>query len=215
MHVREPSSAKKPVIGLIGGVGSGKSLAAAEFGKYGARVISGDELGHEALRQSKIKEQVVRHWGPEILNAKGDVDRRKLGAIVFADAKERQALEALLFPWIERRIGEEIARAADDAAVKFVVLDAAVMLEACWDRMCDRIIYVDAPREQRLKRLAGQRGWTTQQVHDREKAQWPMDEKRKRADATLDNSGTPDALARQIQKLVEQWGILENPKGDV
>ncbi len=205
----------KLVIGLIGGVGSGKSVAAEELAKYGARVLSGDEFGHEALRRSEIKEQVIRRWGQEILNAKGDVDRRKLGAIVFKEAEERRALEALVFPWIERRIAEEIGRAANDPGVRFVVLDAAIMLEAGWDRVCDRIVYMDAPREQRLERLGRERGWTAQQVQDRENAQWPLSEKLKQADATLDNSGSPDALARQILKLVEQWGILENPKGDV
>lgn len=206
---------RKPVIGLIGGVGSGKSLAAAEFAKYGAKVISGDAFGHEALRRPDIKQQVVHRWGRDILNAKGDVDRRKLGTIVFADPKERQALEALVFPWIERRIDEEITRASKDAGVKSVVLDAAIMLEAGWDRRCNRIVFVDAPREQRLRRLAVERGWNDQHVEDREKAQWPLDEKRKRADGILDNSGSPDALARQIQKLIDQWGILENPEGDV
>src|SRR5438876_742362 len=111
-------------------MGSGKSRVAAEFAKYGARVISGDKFGHEALRQPEIKEQVVRRWGPEILDEKGEVDRRKLGTIVFADTQERKVLEGLVFPWIEQRIGEEITRAQGDPSVKLVVLDAAIMLEA-------------------------------------------------------------------------------------
>lgn len=213
--MRIGNQVRKPVIGLIGGVGSGKSLVAAVLAKYGGRVISGDEFGHEALRRPEVKEQVIHRWGQEILNAKGEVDRRKLGGIVFADSKERQALEALVFPWIERRIDEEIARANNDDGVKFVVLDAAIMLEADWARRCDRIIFVDAPREQRLCRLIAERGWTDPQLEGREKAQWPLDEKLKWADATLDNSGSPDVLARPIQKLIEQWGILENPEGDV
>jgi len=205
----------KLVIGLIGGVGSGKSLAAEEFTKHGARVLSGDEFGHEALRRPDIKEQVIRRWGQEILNANGEVDRRKLGTIVFGDAKERQALEALVFPWIEKRIDEELTRAANDPTVKFVVLDAAIMLEAGWDRRCDRIVFVDAPRDIRYERLASKRGWTAQQLESREKAQWPLNEKLKRADAILDNSGSPDALARQILRFLEQWGILGNPEGEV
>jgi len=196
-------------------VGSGKSLAADEFAKLGARVLSGDEFGHEALRRPEIKEQVVHRWGPEILNANGEVDRRKLGTIVFTDAKERLALEALVFPWIEKRIDEQLARAVDEPRVKFVVLDAAIMLEAGWDRRCDRIVFVDAPREVRFDRLASTRGWTAHQLEDREKAQWPLNEKLMRADAILDNSGSPDALARPILKLVEQWGILGKPEGDV
>jgi len=196
-------------------VGSGKSLAAAEFAKYGGRIVSGDAFGHEALRRPDIKEQVIRRWGQEILNDQGEVDRRRLGAIVFADPKERQALETLVFPWIEKRIDEEIARARNDSQANFVVLDAAIMLEAGWAKRCDKIVFVDTPREKRVRRLGQERGWMAQQIEEREKAQWPLNEKQMRADATLDNSGSPEALAQQVRKLVAQWGILENPEGDV
>jgi dephospho-CoA kinase len=196
-------------------VGSGKSLAAAEFAKYGGRIVSGDAFGHEALRRLEIKEEVVRRWGHEILNDQGEVDRRKLGAIVFADPKERKTLESLVFPWIEKRIGEEIDGAISDSQVKFVVLDAAIMLEAGWAKRCDKIVFLDTPREERLRRLAQERGWTAQQVEEREKAQWPLNEKQMRASAILDNSGSPEELARQVRKLVAQWGSLENPEGDV
>ena len=196
-------------------MGSGKSLAAAEFAKYGGRIVSGDAFGHEALRRPEIKEQVARRWGQGILNDQGEVDRRRLGAIVFADPKERQALETLVFPWIEKRIDEEIARAMKDSQVNFVVLDAAIMLEAGWAERCDEIVFVDTPREKRVRRLGQERGWMAQQIEEREKAQWPLNEKQMRADATLDNSGSPEALAPQVRKLVAQWGILENPEGDV
>jgi dephospho-CoA kinase len=202
---------KKPVIGLIGGVGSGKSLAAAEFAKYGAKVISGDEFGHEALRRPEIKERVVQRWGKEILDAKGDVNRRKLGAIVFADPEERKALEALVFPWIERRIREEVDQSMKDSHVKFVVLDAAIMLEAKWAGVCDRIVFVDTPREQRLRRLADQRGWSAEDVERREKAQWSLKDKITHANTILKNAGSPDDLAQQVRELVHEWGILDPP----
>ena len=138
------------------------------------------------------------------------MDRRKLGGIVFADPRERKVLEALVFPWIKRRIGEEIAQAQSDPSVKFMVLDAAIMLEADWAEACDRLIFVDAPREQRLQRLADERGWNAQEVDKREESQWPLSEKQKRADWTLDNSGSPEELARQVQDLLKQWGIMDS-----
>ena len=190
-------------------MGSGKSLVASEFEKHGARALSGDQFGHEALHRPDVKEKVVERWGAEILDAEGEVNRRKLGAIVFADPEERKKLEGLVFPWITRRIGEEIARAIADPSVKFVVLDAAVMLEAGWAESCDRIVFVDAPREQRLQRLAGQRGWNAQEVDKREKSQWPLTEKLKRADWTLDNSGTTEKLGHQVQELLKKWGITD------
>ena len=88
----------KPVIGLIGGIGSGKSRVAAEFARRGAVIIAGDQLGHEALRQPEIKARVVDRWGPAALDAAGEIDRRKLGAAVFADPAERKALEAMVQP---------------------------------------------------------------------------------------------------------------------
>src|SRR5207302_1443609 len=96
----------KPVVGLIGGIGSGKSLVAETFRRRGAKLISGDQLGHEALRQPGILAEVVRRWGPGVLEPDGTPSRRRLAAIVFKDPKELHALEALVFPWIERRIGE-------------------------------------------------------------------------------------------------------------
>ena len=200
---------EKPVIGLIGGMGSGKSRTAEEFAKHGARVISGDTFGHEALRQPEIKQEVVQRWGEKILDEKGDVDRRKVGAIVFADSRERKVLEVFVFPWIERRIGEEIARAQSDPSVKFVVLDAAIMLEAGWAEACDRLVFVDAPREQRLQRLADERDWSAQEVEKREESQWPLSEKQKRAAWILDNSGSPEELSRQVQELLGQWRITD------
>src|SRR5260370_42696795 len=94
---QDPRSSKF-VIGVIGGMGSGKSQVAAELAKRGARVISGDRLGHEALRQPEIRSQILERWGGGILDEKQEIDRRRLGAIVFADVGERRKLEALVFP---------------------------------------------------------------------------------------------------------------------
>src|SRR4051812_7656142 len=116
----------KPIIGLIGGMGSGKSTVAAAFARRGGRLISGDQLGHEALRQPEVHDQLVRRWGLDVLDADGQVSRPKVAARVFADNAQRRALEAMVFPWIERRFREEIARANADPQVVFVVLDAAI-----------------------------------------------------------------------------------------
>lgn len=206
---RANTARRKPVIGLIGGMGSGKTRVAAEFAARGARVISGDQLGHEGLKQQAIRAQVVGRWGPGVLDRWSEVDRRKLGAIVFADIAERRALEALVFPWIERRIREEIAAAEADPAVRLVVLDAAIMLEAGWDQECDRLVFVDAPRDVRQQRLSQQRGWSAKEVAARESAQMPLEQKIAQADAVLDNSGPPEHCARQVEALLRAWGIVD------
>jgi len=197
----------KPVVGLIGGMGSGKSLVASTLAECGAKVISGDQLGHEALRQPDIRAQVVERWGKGVLDAHGVIDRRRVAPIVFADAEQRQALESLVFPWIRRRIREEIAAAQADPNVALIVLDAAIMLETGWSKACDRLVFIEAPRDLRLRRLAEQRGWSAEEVEAREKAQMPLAEKRRRADATLDNSGSSEHLLMHVRDLLKQWRI--------
>jgi dephospho-CoA kinase len=199
---------RKPVIGLIGGIGSGKSRVAAEFARRGARVIAGDQLGHEALRQPDVKEQVAARWGRDVFDAQGEVDRRRLARIVFAEPAELRALEAMTFPWIEGRIAEEVAAARADAAVRFVVLDAAVLLEAGWNRYCDRLVYVDAPRDVRHRRVAEQRGWTAKEVEARTTAQMPLTDKVSRADDVVDNSRSAEETARRVDELLRQWGLF-------
>jgi dephospho-CoA kinase len=191
----------KPLVGLIGGIGSGKSVVAGFLAELGAKVIEADKLGHDALRQPDIKEQVVERWGEDILNARGEVDRKKVGAIVFGDASEREALERIVHPLIERRIREEIDKGRQDENVNLVVLDAAILLEAGWGQNCDMVVFVDAPREERLKRLAQQRGWSTEEVEAREKAQLSLETKKARADLILDNSGTPAQTRERVEQL--------------
>jgi dephospho-CoA kinase len=197
----------KLVIGLIGGIGSGKSRVAQELTKHGGYLISGDRLGHEALCRPEIREQVSRRFGKEMLDGAGNIERRRLGARVFADPAQRKALEELVFPYIERRMGEEIDRARQDRSATFIVLDAAVMLEAGWNKRCDRLVYVDAPRHLRLERLARERGLGEREVQAREDAQWPLAEKRGQADFVIDNAKDLESLAEQVQHLLEQIGI--------
>ncbi len=198
----------KPVIGLIGGMGSGKSRVADEFARRGAYVISGDALGHEGLRQPEVRGQVVARWGPDILGPDGEIDRRRVAAIVFVRPDERKALESLLHPWIEKRVQEEIQNAEKVPSCRLIVLDAAVLLEAGWDGVCDRLVFVQAPEDVRRRRLAEQRGWSTKEVTARESAQLSLTEKASRAHDVLDNSGSLEQLATQVEALLRRWNLL-------
>jgi dephospho-CoA kinase len=189
---------------VVGGIGAGKSAVTAALARRGARVIAADELGHEALRQPAIRDQVLRRW-PGVADGAGAVDRKKLGKIVFADPAELKALEALVHPWIKRRIAEEVGRARREPGVPLVVLDAAILLEAGWDDACDRVVFVDAPRAARLTRLSA-RGWTERDLDAREEAQLPLTEKRLQADHVLDNSSSLAELQRQVDALLLDWG---------
>jgi dephospho-CoA kinase len=197
----------KPVVGLLGGIGSGKSRVAAAFARHGARVIDADRLGHDALHDADVRRRIVERWGAGLLDEKGEIVRRRLGQIVFADDAERRALEAIVHPWIGRRVLEEVAAAQADADARFVLLDAAIMLEAGWNGACDKLVFVDTPRPQRLERVAQQRGWSAAEVEARERAQLPLTEKAARADHVLDNSGTTEAMERQVADLLHDWGM--------
>lgn len=196
----------KPVIGLLGGIGSGKSAVAADLVKHGGWLINADQFGHEALRQADLKKQITARFGLDILDG-NEIDRKRLGAKVFADASELRALEAIVFPFIGDRIRQEIEQAGKRREVRFIVLDAAVMLEAGWNGACDRLIFVDAPFEVRRARVQQQRGWSEADLRTREKLQWPLEEKKRRADAVIDNSTSPEALAEQVARVLRGWGL--------
>lgn len=199
---------RKPVLGIVGGIGAGKSLVAAAMARRGGVVIDADKLGHTALEQADIKQKLVARWGERVLKPDGTANRRVLAGIVFDNPAERRALEDWVYPFIRKRAVEEIERAQANPEVRFVVLDAAVMLEAGWNTVCDRVVYVDAPRAVRLARLAARSGWTPTEVASREAAQMALDEKRTRADAVVVNDGSPEQLQVHVDRLLTEWGLL-------
>ena len=201
----------KPVIGLVGAIGAGKSTAGRCFANRGGHVIDADALGHAALQRPEIVAELVRRWGERVRKADGALDRREIGRIVFADPAERNALESTVFPYIGERTQQEIARAQTNPAVAIVVLDAAVLLAAGWGELVDRLIYVDAPRELRIARLSARSGWSESELAAREAAQWPADAKKARADAVVVNGAEVTALAEQIDRLLARWQIARQP----
>jgi dephospho-CoA kinase len=197
---------RKPVLGLVGAIGAGKTAVATILAARGGAVVDGDKLGHLALERPEVTAKLIARWGDRILRPDGSVNRRVVGGIVFADPAERKALEAVVFPVIGAMAAERIVTAAADPNVRFVVLDAAVMFEAGWNGSCDKVLFVDAPRTVRLKRVAG-RGWTDADLTAREVAQMPADEKKARADAVIVNDGTLAELASQTDTLLREWGF--------
>lgn len=197
----------KAVIGLVGAIGAGKSTAARAFAARGGFVIDADALGHEALRQPHVVDALVARWGERVRGSDGALDRRAIARIVFADPNERNALEAVVFPFITGRARELIFSAQADPAVAFVVLDAAVLLEAGWGEMVDRLVYIDAPRELRLERLNARSGWSDADLTAREGAQWPAVRKKERADLLIENSSDSQALQRLVDSALARFGI--------
>ena len=191
-------------LGLVGGVASGKSLIALDFKKLGACIIDGDLLGHEVLSLGHVGGTLIKRWGETVVGDNGQLNRSAIAGIVFGAsdkaAKELEFLESVTHPEIEKRIAERIAQLRTLERFPVVVLDAAVMLKAGWDSMCDQIVFVDAPRELRVKR-AILRGLDEDQFHFREASQLSVEEKRKRADIVIDNSGPPQKTFNQVEEV--------------
>ena len=198
----------KPVIGLVGGIGAGKSAAAASFARRGGAVIDADRLGHTVLEQPAVRAALVERWGPRVRKPDGGIDRRAVAGVVFADPAERLALEAVVFPPITAAARGRVAAAQADPAIRFVVLDAPTLLEAGWGELADHLVYVDAPRPERVRRVAA-RGWTDADLLAREAAQWPAEKKRAACDAVLANDGTTDELQSRVDHLLAGWGLAD------
>lgn len=199
------TSPRKPVLGLIGGIGAGKSTASAHLAARGGSVIDCDKLGHVALELPEVKGELRARWGEGVFNPDGTVTRRAVAGVVFGTPAEREWLEGVVFPQIGRLADERIRAADADPAVRFSVLDAAVLLEAGWKDRCDKVLYIDAPRELRLKRLAARSGWVSQELTNREAAQWPAEVKKRHADAVVLNDGTREQLQERIDHVLSDW----------
>jgi dephospho-CoA kinase len=193
-----------PVVGLIGGIGAGKSTAGRCLAARGGFVVDCDKLGHEALTDPAVVRQLVERWGERVRNPDGTANRKAIAGIVFDNPAERTWLESVVFPVIGALTDERIARASQNPTVRFVVLDAAVLLEAGWESRCDRILYIDAPRELREQRVAARSNWTTDDLTAREAAQWPADVKKQRAHAVVVNDGTEDELQAKIDRVLRE-----------
>jgi dephospho-CoA kinase len=191
------------IIGILGGVASGKSFVAGQLAQMGAGVLDADRAAHAVLRLPAVEEAARGRWGETVFGADGHMDRSRLAKIVFSPppkgAEERSFLEELTHPEIGRVLEQEAQRLAA-AGVAAAVLDAPLVLESGWDRFCDRLVFVDVPRKLRIARALA-RGWTQEEFAAREGAQESLDCKRARADVVVDNSGSPEETQHQLERF--------------
>lgn len=197
------SRARPRIVGLLGGIASGKSLVAAQLVALGAGLLDADAAGHEVLLRPEVREAIRLHWGDGVFDAAGHVARPALAKLVFADTPEARAdlahLEQITHPLIGEVLRER-AVAMAESGTPLIVLDAPVMLKAGWDKLCDHLIFVDSPLEVRRER-ARTRGWSDAEFAAREARQEPVEEKRRLADFTVDNSGSAGGTNLQITRL--------------
>jgi len=203
--------ARKPIIGLCGGIGSGKSRVAREFEHLGCLVIDSDRLNTEVLQEPEVLATLRRWWGDEVIGADGRLDRRKVADRVFADPQERRRLEQLVHPLIEQRRAAMIKAVENHSAIKAIVIDSPLLFESNLDRECDTVVYVDASEGERLRRLAQERGWDAEELRRRERWQLALTEKRARADFIVDNEGPAERLCPQVADILQKVLARHNP----
>ena len=195
------------VIGLAGGVASGKSLVARCFEHFGATIIDADRVGHEVLKEPDVIAAIHLQWG-QIVFRDCEIDRSALARIVFdstsGDSDQLERLEQITHPRLGEKIREALAQLESES--KAVVLDAPVMFKAGWDRLCDKIVFVDTNALLRQQR-ARQRGWDDAELARREARQTPIDEKRSKSTDIIDNSKSKEETYIQARDLWRSWNL--------
>jgi len=190
------------VIGLTGGIATGKTTFAAALRARGVPVVDADVLARAVVEPgSPALAEIVRTFGPEVLSADGTLDRKRLGARIFADPAARRKLEGITHPAIREAMIAETVR-LDAAGHDLAFYDAPLLFEVGLDQAMDSVVVVYAPRTAQLARLSARDGVSPADAQARLAAQWPIDEKAARADFVVDNTGGTGDLAEKADRLL-------------
>jgi len=191
----------KPIIGLAGGIASGKSFVANLFGQCGCTVINSDDLVHAAYVDPAVLATVRQRWGNGVLRVDGSIDRKALGKIVFQSPSDRADLQALTHPIVDQ-IRQRTMQANIADALAFV-WDSPLLFETGLNDRCDGVVFVDVPQAERAKRAA-LRGWDAAELARREKSQWPLDKKRALSHYVLQNTADATPTRDEVCRLLSQ-----------
>ncbi|UYO30973.1 dephospho-CoA kinase [Bacillus halotolerans] len=193
------------VIGLTGGIASGKSTVANMLIDKGITVIDADIIAKQAVEKGMpAYRQIIDEFGEDILLENGDIDRRKLGALVFTNEQKRLALNSIVHPAVR----EEMLKRRDESIANqetFVVLDIPLLFESKLESLVDKIIVVSVTKELQLERLTKRNQLTVEEALSRIRSQMPLEEKVSRADNVIDNSGTLEETKQQLEEILSCW----------
>jgi len=196
---------KKPVIGIIGGIASGKSTVAAEFARLGCAVIDADKIVHNLLQNSEIKKKVAELFGiGMICEQTGEVDRNRIAEIVFSDPHQLSKLTEIVHPAVLERSLELIKQYNSDSQVKAIVLDMPLLVEVGWEKYCDKVIFVRTNQAKRLERAEKKANFNKNQFKNRENFQISLDNKFSIADNIINNNSDFSAMAKQVECIFSE-----------
>jgi len=189
---------KKPLIGIMGAMYSGKSTVAAEFSKLGCAVIDADKIAHELLDEKDVQRKIIRIFGKEILNSDGKIIRSELADRVFGDPAKLSAITAVLHPLVMARVEKLISKYEPDDSIKAIILDIPLLVEVGWEKRCDRLVFVDCAPQIRLERAKKTGMFDVDQLNIRENLQISLDKKKSIADNIVNNNSDLSGLSKQI-----------------
>ncbi len=198
---------RKPVIGILGGIASGKSTVAAEFAKLGCKVIDADKIVHSLLERKSVREEISASFGRAVFDAAGKIDHKKLARTVFTDADKLSGLNGIIHPLILERAEQLMEQYSHQDQVKAIVLDMPLLVEVGWVKRCDKLVFVACREDLRADR-AKKMGFDKKQLKIRENFQISLDNKVDLADNTVENNSDFSALVRQIADIFSD--IMDN-----
>ena len=192
------------VIGLTGGIGTGKSEVARIFQELGAVLINADQIGHQAYNpHSEIWQEVVKAFGEEILQPSGEIDRKKLGSIVFADPDQLTRLNQIMHPRMARMVARQVQELGEQGA-DVVVVEAALLFEAGWDSLVGEVWSTESPEDLVIKRLQSRSGLSQEEAKKRIDSQMSAEERKSCSQVVVDNSGDLVDLERVVRSMWDQ-----------
>lgn len=194
----------KPIIGLLGGIGAGKSHVAALMGQMGCFVIESDAVARQAYSDEEVRSALRRWWGTGVFTPEGEVDRGKVAARVFSDAVARQQVEGLIHPLVRKIRERQMTDRCDDPTVRAFVWDSPLLVETGMYVQCDALVFVEAPLAIRIDRVQKTRGWDEAELLRREKSQTPLDKKRSLSDYIVVSTADADVLRGQVREVLSR-----------
>lgn len=195
------------IIGLTGGIASGKSTVSKMFQKRGIPVVDADQIAREVVETGKEPyEKIVEAFGRKILNEDGSINREKLGSIVFQQKSKRELLNSIVHPAVRKEMKKKQEQFVMQGA-KAVVLDIPLLFESDLTHLVDKIIVVYVNENTQLQRLMKRNHLSKEEALARINAQMPLKEKIKMADEVIDNEGDFNDTERQLEKILQKWGI--------
>ena len=193
-----------PVVGILGGIGSGKSTVVRQVKDLRLQIIDADRIGHDLLSAPEILDQLRAAFDSSIFDDTREVIRPRLAQVVFGETAEHANALSRLNQSIHPAIRQEIQRQilSVPPGIDALIIDAALLLEAGWADQCSALVFIETPQVQRIERVKTNRNWTADELCRREQTQLPVSEKRSRCDYVVDNSGSPEQAGLQMLSLI-------------